>query len=1036
MIDEKNWFEYFECVCALKNLGTEHSFRAPLEKIIKSFTADKKITIINEPKRISGFGAPDFRFEKDGLILGYIETKNLFENLDKTLKSEQIKRYANVIDNFLLTNFSEFILISKNEIVERRRLFYPSDLDKLKFKLDESNISAVNKLLHNFFLSSPRKITDSKRLAFALAERGKILQEYVNDILSEGSEKGFEGKINGLFKTFKQTLIEDLRSDGFADAYSQTVIYGFFLAFLQSGKKIAVEDASKYISRSFEIIREFFYIINDSTAPAHMRWIFQEIVDVINNIDLKELEKSLSYKYAEDVETDPYLYFYETFLGAFDSEKRKARGVYYTPLPVVKFIIESIDEILEDDFAKQSGFIEPSVTALDFATGTGTFLAFIFRMIFDKLKKSGGLTKSVISEHLLRNFYGFEYMVAPYAVAHLKLSQLLKAQNYELKSNERLQIYLTDTLNNSEHKSNFLLPALTEEGKKANKIKDSLPLLVITGNPPYNNRPVTSNTFIKNLIEDYKPADEKKINLDDDYIKFIRFAQWKLERVKQGVIGIITNNSFLNGLTHRRMREKLLADFDEIYILNLHGSARLNEAAPDGSTDENVFDIMQGVSINLFIKKNTKEKKCKVFYYDLFGKRDDKFAFLMKNNIKKMRKLWVKLDIDGFNKKFKTCRWGAKRFAGDLNFFAPLKNEYIVEYGNFWGLTEIFKYFSSGIKTDRDDLLIDFNENDLTKKMETAFSGEFDNEFRRKYNIKNSSSYAFEDKLKTQKFEKKNITGIQYRPFDFRKIYYKRGFTSRPAFEIMKHFLTEENVGISFIRNDYGATNFNYFLVSKKLIDAHLLGGNAYFAPLYIYSQNDQYDLFQNGKNERFINFTKEFKNFIDCRYSIKPKPMQILGYIYAVMYSDIYRAKYTELLKIDYPRIPFTDDEIKFKKLSKLGEELIECHLFDKLPKNENINFCQTTAKHNKNDTVEKVEFVKGKKCLIFINEFQYFENISEEAFNYTIGGYEVLNRWLKSRIGRRLSYEEKFEFINICGIINSTIIQIQKINSVIGDV
>jgi len=334
---------------------------------------------------------------------------------------------------------------------------------------------------------------------------------------------------------------------------------------------------------------------------------------------------------------------------------------------VVSFITRSVDNILTDKFSISAGFADPSVTVLDFATGTGTFLVAIFEMILNRIReKDAGSLKGVIRDHILKNFYGFEYLVAPYAVAHLKLSQLLKDNRFQFKDDERLQVYLTDTLDDSDHKTNTLLPVISAEGKEANRIKIEEQILVITGNPPYSNR--SAGKRMEDLIKDYKPEGEKKLNLNDDYIKFIRFAHHKMEKVRQGVIGIITNNSFLNGLTHRRMRGKLLEDFDEIYILNLHGNARIGETCPDGGMDQNVFDIMQGVSINIFIKKEKRDKKCKVFYHDLYGEREHKYDFLASNDLRTVN--WgKKLGIEKFDKSFKKTRWGKKQIQRESQFF-------------------------------------------------------------------------------------------------------------------------------------------------------------------------------------------------------------------------------------------------------------------------------------------------------------------------------------------------------------------------------
>ena len=645
--------KYFDDLRRLGADQTEHAYRTAFQNFLEAVKGDDNIHIIHEPKREKGFGAPDFRIERNGAIIGYIETKKFGANLNKALKTKQLARYLTLCNNLILTNYNEFILIKNGEAMDKATLFSLTDLKIKRAKLQDTEIMAITKLFSYFFTAEPLSISDSQKLALHLADRGKILKEFIFELVKYRYSDNFSKKIIGLYQTFKATLVEDLKPIDFADAYAQTVIYGFFLARLQSTAKITLDDASRLVPRSFQVIKELFNFISGSfSIPNHIRWIFSEIINLINNIDLTGIQKTLSFRNANK-EIDPYLYFYETFLGEFDKAKRKSKGVYYTPTEVVGFIIRSINKILMTEFGKANGFADPSVTVLDFATGTGTFLVTIFKMILEGMAGSKGSIKSLISDHLLKNFYGFEYLVAPYAIAHLKLSQLLKDNGYELTGDERLQIYLTDTLDDSKHKENFLFPFISEEGARANEIKVDMPILVITGNPPYSMHSTTASKW----VDDYKPNDEKNVRqLHDDYIKFIRFAHKKMENVKQGAIGIISNNSFLNGLTHRKMRVKLATTFDTIYILNLHGNTRLHETHPDGGIDQNVFDIMQGVSINIFVKKRGQRDKCKIYYYDLYGRRNVKFGFLLANDIDSVE--WQELQIDKFDREFRKTRWG------------------------------------------------------------------------------------------------------------------------------------------------------------------------------------------------------------------------------------------------------------------------------------------------------------------------------------------------------------------------------------------
>ncbi|MBU1626026.1 N-6 DNA methylase, partial [bacterium] len=524
--------EYFQAIKKVGIDGTEHSYRTAFENLLNEIKPNENIKIIHEPKREKGFGAPDFRIEADGAIIGYIETKKIEANLDEVLESNQLIKYLALNPNLILTNYHQFILIHNFEEIEinvRSVLFYKTCIVGKTRALKDIHIEITKELFHKFFLTPPEKIGDWKEFAKKLAERAKIVKEYITELLDESSPKSFSQRIKSLYTIFKETLIEDLKKDDFADAYSQTVVYGFFLAFLQSGKRITPEDANRIIQPSFKVIREFFNIILDINLPHHLKWIFTEISNLINNIDLEMFYKETSFKNKKEIQDkDPYLHFYETFLGELDPEKRKAKGVYFTPPSVVSFITRSIDLVLQDKFAKGKGFADPSVTVLDFATGTGTFLVFIFQLIFEKFIGNEGRYPSLIKDHLLENFYGFENLVAPYAITHLKLYQLLKEYGYLLKDDERLKVYLTDTLDDSKLQANWIMPALSEEGSEANHIKMEKKILIVTGNPPYNVKSKNKKPWITEKIDLYKPIYEKKMNWDD-YIKFIRYAHWKIK---------------------------------------------------------------------------------------------------------------------------------------------------------------------------------------------------------------------------------------------------------------------------------------------------------------------------------------------------------------------------------------------------------------------------------------------------------------------------------------------------------------------------
>lgn len=993
---------YFKKVRETYSKGTEHTPRTPFENLLNAIKPNKWIEVIHEPKRKEGFGAPDFRIELDGAIIGYIETKPVGENLDNVFKSKQLKKYLPITRNLILTNYSEFLLIENEEAIDRLNLFYLTDLETKSAKLQDKNIEATAGLFKKFFLSEPLKIGEAKELAVHLAERGRIVREYIFEILKDSSGDTFSKKITGLYQVFKDTLVEDLSEEEFADAYAQTVIYGFFLAFLQSDERISVDDASRLVPNSFKVIKEFFNVINDYNIPNHVRWIFQEIVALINNVDLTGIYESLSFKKRHAIkDKDPYLYFYETFLGEFDAKKKKSKGVYYTPIPVVSFISRAINGLLVKKFSKERGFADPSVTVLDFATGTGTFLVAIFELIFDNVGNDKGRFKKLVQEHLLKNFFGFEYLVAPYAVAHLKLSQLLKDNGYVLQDSERLQVFLTDTLDNAEHKAIALMPYLSQEGKDASHVKTQKKILVITGNPPYNNKSRNNKEWIVKQLDIYKPRDEKNIQpLNDDYIKFIRYAHWKIKESGHGIIGIITNNSYLSGLIHRKMRTELVKDFSEIYILNLHGNSKYGETAPDGSVDENVFDIKQGVCIAILIASGGVDNDCRVFYHDLFGKQEDKYKSLLGNNITSLE--WELLNYKKFDLEFRKTRWG-KRFQDPLNFFTPRRQiGDLHTYGDYWGLTEIFKkeYITSGVKSGDNEEYVRFE-----------------------------NTFPAEDQIFVKPF--------LFKPFDMRYILFDPDRIQRARYDTMEHFIKQPNLGLVFPRFAL-EDKFTYGFITESLVDVKAGGKNSgsetFVAPLYLMLEEQNEEKGQldfRGKPHRSVNFTNDFLKYVKGKYAFSISPENILGYIYAILFAPLYRRKYEEFLKIDFPRIPFVDKDADFKRLAALGSELIQHHLMKGSYPSRTVSFPVGGS-----DTIEEVRFVqepnkKGGK--VFINKNQYFDNVPSEVWQFEIGGYAVLETWLKYRKSMTLSYEGQEMLVKICNILAFTTSQMKKIDQVL---
>ena len=569
---------YFRAIARLDVAeATEHTLRGPLETLLKALAADAGagLHVIHEPKRdATGLGAPDFKIKQQEAILGYVENKKIGADLDAVLQSDQIAKYTKLSGNLVLTDYLEWIWLKDGRIAKRETLCSASDVGRRQARLDPDKAAKVTALLAAFLSTPPEKLGNAKKLSAALAVRCHDLRDFLLDELKRQNTEHQQGRLYGLYNVFRQDVFQELALKEFADAFAQTLGYGLFLAKLNAGARadVTLRNTKGYIPANFALIRELVNFLDELEQDEYrgIKWLVEEILSIMNTLDLAAILEDLAFTKPQTrlfdpteedrllFAKDPYVYFYEDFLKAYDRETRKARGVYYTPPPVVHFIVRAVNDILKDTFGIRQGLADRKrVTVLDFATGTGTFLLEVLQQIFETV--SAGVRGHVVREHVLKNLYGFEYLIAPYTVAHLKLSQFLHDRGYAMQSDERLRIYLTNTLEPIEAQANWLLPALSREVEAAQRIKDR-PILVITGNPPYAGHSKNTGTWITEKIDTYKTVDGKPLGeknpkwLQDDYVKFIRFAQWKMEQAEEGVVGIITNHSFLDNPTFRGMR--------------------------------------------------------------------------------------------------------------------------------------------------------------------------------------------------------------------------------------------------------------------------------------------------------------------------------------------------------------------------------------------------------------------------------------------------------------------------------------------------
>jgi predicted helicase len=1040
--------------------ATELSYYPTLRVLVESL--GEGLSVLNNPKWID-CGAPDFLISKGSTTVGYIEAKDIGKSLDETEKTDQLKRYKDSLTNLILTDYLEFRWYVESE---RRLSARLGTLAKDgKIKRDKEGIQKLAELLESFLAHEAKGVDTPKELAGRMARLAHMIRELIIKAFEKEAESG---SLHAQYSAFRESLIPDLSTEQFADMYAQTIAYGLFAARCTSPESndFSRQNAAYLLPKTNPFLRKLFNHIAGPDLDDRIAWLVDDLAQVLRQADMEAVLKDFGKRTAKE---DPVVHFYETFLREYDPKVREMRGVYYTPEPVVSYIVRSIDYLLKTHFNKPQGLADPSVLILDPAVGTATFLYNAIKQINEVFIKQGqaGMWNDYVAEKLLTRIFGFELLMAPYAVAHLKLGLLLQETGFNLVEQAptpvhsagqtgasvppRLGIYLTNTLEESFKKSEKLAgfnEYIVDEANAAAEIKKAKPIMVVLGNPPYSGISINASvrrfedpktgkmkqelTWIGKLIEDYKMVDGKPLNerkqwLQDDYVKFIRFGQWRIESTGQGILGFITNHAYLDNPTFRGMRQSLMNTFTDIYILDLHGSAKKRETAPDGSKDENVFDIQQGVAIGLFVKESGKTGPAKVHHADLWGLREGKYQTLSETDITVTN--WVELQPNS-----------------PFYFYVQWCEELRPEYEEGWKVTDIFPVNRTGIVTARDEFVIDFEPQLIRQHIQTFLDKSLD-DLTVKEKLSLSENYAWRvsqarKELMTAKELDPYFTHILYRPFDIRSIFYHPSVVWRTRAEVMRHLLAGENVGL-IVNRQVRMEGFQHALVTDLIVDFHIIetaNANPYLFPLYLYPSEQEVasGLYKSGERHPNLNpeFIKEVSaklglGFVeDGKGGLKETfgPKDIFNYAYAVFHSPTYRSRYAEFLKIDFPRLPLTSNVGLFKALVAKGAELVALHLMES-PK---LNNLITKYPVSGSSTVEKVSYDENNKR-VYINKLQYFEGVPSKVWNFQIGGYQVCAKWLKDRKGRTLSYDDLTHYQRIVVALKETIRLMAEIDSLI---
>lgn len=1012
--------------------ATEHSYRGLLQTYVQQIVG-KGFVVVNEPSRIQ-CGAPDYVIlrSKDNLPVFYIEAKDIgdsdLDGHNPKDHREQFNRYKGALERVVFTDYLDFHFYEQGEWIRNIRI---GEIQGNKIMARKDAETLFEQQIQQWSKAGVQPVRSTTKLADIMAQKARLLrhvtQQTMLNITATASSYG-DSQLLQLFNNFRSTLVGDLTEEGFADMYAQTIVYGLFAARLHdtTPENFSRAEAATLIPKSNPLLRRIFNNIAGIDLDDRVAWIVDDLVETFAATDVATVMKDYG---SNGWRNDPMVHFYEDFLAGYDPKLRKDMGVWYTPKPVVGFIVRSVHEILKTQFGLPQGLADTSkiktkdgnethrLQILDPATGTATFLAEVIMQIYDVIgRKNGGLWQDYVEQELKPRLNGFELMMAPYTIAHLKLDMVLRETGYASTGDRRLNVFLTNALEPPSIERRILFNVLSKEAEAADKVKRDTPVMVVIGNPPYNGASRNQGKWIMQLMEAYKMEPGGKVKLkernpkwiNDDYVKFIRLAENYVEKNGVGIIGFINPHGFIDNPTFRGMRWQLLRTFDRVYVLNLHGNSKKKEVCPDGSKDENVFDIMQGVSINMLVKTGKKQANelGKVYYADLLGLKTDKFDFLDTHDIR--------------NVDYKEVEPQEPMF-----FFVPTNVEGMEEYEKGFSIPELFTDNSVGVVTTKDEFLV-CEERDTVKKRIQDLIDLPEADLAQKYKLKDTRDWSIQRAKEDvgSVLDESKIISYAYRPFDTKYLYYTgrtNGLVAWPRAQVQKQLLHEGNVAITVSRQC--VSDWRYIFITENINDLNYIAtagrfGAGYVFPLYLYKE-------YMGKEEKIVNFNKNVYNCIADGLGYEPKPEEVLHYIYAVLHSPQYREKYKEFLKIDFPRVPYPKDKEEFTRLIDIGRKLVDLHLMHGADQWD----VETGFPVSGSNVVERYNFDDGR---VWINDTQYFQPVSREAWAAFIGGYQPAQKWLKDRKGRRLGYSDIIHYERIIHVLDSTLFLMQSIDEV----
>lgn len=1013
--------------------ATEHSYRSALETLLSGLEQDT--SALNEPKRVK-CGAPDFIVQRGEIVVGHVEAKDIGLDIRamKDANKDQQQRYLKALPNLVYTNCLDWDFYRDGE-----RFASVTIADYLMgIQPKPEEYEHLENLLREFITQKPQSITSTEKLAKMMAGKAGLIKDVLFKVLRE--DKELRTDLSGQYKAFREHLIHDISPEDFADIYAETIAYGMFAARLHdtSLATFTRQEALELLPKSNPFLRNLFGYVAGPALDDSIRWIIDDLADVFQAANVAVLMKDFGTLTGR---RDPFLHFYEDFLAAYNPAKRKARGVWYTPEPVVNFIVRAVDEVLRTEFGLAEGLADTSkvtidldtghndakgrpithkrdvhrVQILDPATGTGTFLAEVIKQIAPKIKDvAEGMWSRYIERDLIPRLHGFELLMASYAMCHMKLDMILGELGYKPGKNPpRLSVYLTNSLEEGDRdvRDLFMAQWLTREAQEANVIKRDMPIMCVLGNPPYSGVSSNNGTWASNLISPYKmePGGKTKLKernpkwINDDYVKFIRYAEHMISKTGEGVLGFITNHGYIDSPTFRGMRWHLMQSFDKLYVLDLHGNSKKKEIAPDGSNDVNVFDIMQGVAIIIGVKHRREGEASKkppvpaeVFHADFWGPRRQKYDRLQQSELNSLS--WTKLDPDP-----------------KYQMFYPINRKLLEAYDTGFELAQFMPMNQIGFQSHRDGFAVAIDKSVMEKRFADMLDDRLsDDDLRRRYGLTDNRDWQVASARSRAKVDVTldgRIVPCDYRPFDRRFCMLDETMMDYPRWSLLNNALPADNFGLNFVRQTK-SPSWQHGVVSKFPAPAVFVeikdGSN--FAPLYVQEDIDQ---------TRRVNFDgklwKKLRKMAKHDIHGEPDELATFDYIYGVLHCPTYRETFAEFLKIDFPRIPWPATPAEFWDVAVKGGQLRRLHLMEPAA----IGETPYPFRGEGDGTIAEPRFKDGK---VWINDTQHFAEVPEAAWVAMIGGYQPAQKWLKDRKGRALDFDDVKHYRSIIKILLET--------------